>query len=945
MKNLYLLITFITVLSACQNTAYKKTDNGIIVKLKKTDKNDAKLVKIEVVSDEVIRIIASPKPSIRKKNSLMVIDHENKKTEWQIEENEKSISVKTQKITAKINKSTGEIGFLDSIGNIILTEKTGGWKKFKPVNIEGKSSYCIQQKFESPDDEAFYGLGQHQHNEFNYKGKDVELAQHNIVSVVPFLVSNKNYGILWDNYSITKFGDDREYEELNSLTTYSKNGKKVGLTATYSSKSDKNKIYYKATEKRISYQFLDSLQNLPEKFDMADGVVTWEGAIESKSSGIHKFLLYSSGYIKCWLNNELVLDNWRQGWNPWSRKLFLKMEKDKKYPVKLEWIPDGGQAFVSVKCLSPLDPIEQNRLSLTSEVGDIIDYYFVYGKTYDEIISGYRYITGKAPIMPKWAMGYWQSRERYQTSEQLLGVVKEYRNRKIPLDNIVLDWQYWEEDKWGSHNFDSTRFPDPKAMVDKIHNKYNARIMISVWPKFYKGIDNYNLFDEKGWLYKNNIEQERIDWVGPGYQSTFYDAFNVDAGKLFWSLINKNLYSKGFDAWWLDATEPDMHSNISIKERKLNMHPTDLGPGAEYFNGYSLMNSKAVFEGQMEENPDKRVFILTRSAYAGQQRYSAATWSGDVACRWYDLEAQISAGINFCISGIPYWTHDIGGFSIENRYYNMSSADIDEWRELNCRWFQFGAFTPLFRSHGQFPLREIFNMAPENHTVYKSMVYYDKLRYRLMPYIYSLAGMAYHNDYTIMRALVMDFYDDKLTENIGNQYMFGPHLLINPVYKYKERRKKLYLPATNGWYNLYDGDYYDGGQVVQTMAELSRIPVFVKEGAIIPFGPEIQYADEKHADPTTLFVYTGKNGEFEIYEDENTNNNYLNGDYAIIPIKYNEASKTLTIGKREGKFKGMIETRTFNIVKVSKEKPVALDFDIAPDEIIVYNGNEVIINI
>ncbi|MFC2137257.1 TIM-barrel domain-containing protein, partial [Bacteroidota bacterium] len=704
-------------------------------------------------------------------------------------------------------------------------------------------------------------------------------------------------------------------------------------------------IYKSKIENRISYEYLDSLLNFPEEFDMPDGIVTWEGFIESQKNGVHKFSLYSSGYLKCWLKNELVLDNWRQGWNPWSRKLTLDMKKGEKYPIKVEWIPDGDQAFASLKWLSPLDLSEQNRLTLSSEVGDMIDYYFVYGETYDEIISGYRYITGKAPIMPKWAMGYWQSRERYQTSEQLLDVVKEYRDRQIPIDNIVLDWRYWEDDKWGSHDFDLTRFPDAKAMIDEVHNTYNARIMVSVWPKFYKGIDHYNLFNEKGWLYKRNIEQGRVDWVGPGYQSTFYDAFNSEAGKLFWKLINEKLYSKGFDAWWLDATEPDMCSNLSIEERKLNMHPTALGPGAEYFNGYSLMNSKAVYEGQMEVNPDKRVFILTRSAFAGQQRYSSATWSGDVACRWYDLEAQIPAGINFCISGIPYWTHDIGGFSIENRYYDMSSADIEEWRELNCRWFQFGAFTPLFRSHGQFPLREIFNMAPENHTVYKSMVYYNKLRYRLMPYIYSLAGKAYHDDYTIMRALVMDFSDDRITEGIGDQFMFGPNLLINPVYKYKERHRKLYLPATNGWYNLYDGDFYDGGQVIFTMAELSRIPIFVKEGAIIPFGPEIQYSDEKPADPITLFVYTGKDGEFEIYEDENTNNNYLNGAYAVIPIKYNEESKTVTIGKRNGSFDGMVESRTFNIIQVSKNKPVALDYDNTPDKTIQYNGEEVTIQL
>jgi len=332
------------------------------------------------------------------------------------------------------------------------------------------------------------------------------------------------------------------------------------------------------------------------------------------------------------------------------------------------------------------------------------------------------------------------------------------------------------------------------------------------------------------------------------------------------------------------------------------------------------------------------VFILTRSAFAGQQRYPAATWSGDVATRWYDLKAQIAAGLNFCLSGIPYWTTDIGGFAVEPRYEHPQASDLDEWRELNTRWFQFSTFCPLFRVHGQYPYREMFNIAPEDHPAYQTMLAYDQLRYRLMPYIYSLTSMVTQQDYTIMRALVMDFGYDKNVFNIGDQFMFGPALLINPVTEYKARTRLMYLPAGTGWYALTSGQHFNGGQKIQADAPYSDIPIFVMEGSILPCGPEIQYTDEKVADPIRLFVYTGRDGYFTLYEDENVNYNYERGKFAQIPISYCEKEKTLTIGKRMGKFPGMLEQRTFEIVWISAQKPTGLNFLAQPDARVCYDG-------
>ena len=564
-----------------------------------------------------------------------------------------------------------------------------------------------------------------------------------------------------------------------------------------------------------------------------------------------------------------------------------------------------------------------------------IDYYFVYGKNMDEVISGYRTLTGKSQIMPKWAMGFWQSRERYKTQFELVNTLKEFRNRKIGIDNIVQDWFYWPETEWGSHKFDPDRFPNPKEMVDTVH-QLNAKIMISVWPKFYATTEHFRQFDSQGWMYRQAVKDSIRDWVGPGYVGSFYDAYAEGARKLFWKQMEENLYPKGFDAWWMDASEPNVQDNTDIDYRKKLCGPTALGPSAKYFNAYALVNAQSIYEGQRGVDPNKRVFLLTRSGFAGLQRYSTATWSGDIGTRWEDMKAQISAGLNFAMSGIPYWTMDIGGFCVEKRYdagqriydeTGVENENLKEWRELNARWYQFGAFSPLYRAHGQFPYREPFNIAPENHPAFQTINYYNKLRYRLMPYIYSLAGMTWFNDYTIMRALVMDHGKDAVVNNISDQYMFGNSLMVCPVYEYKATKRNVYFPNTSGWYDFYTGKFIAGGTQQTVDAPYVRMPLYAHEGAIIPFGPEIQFTDEKKPDNITLYVYGGKNGKFTLYEDEGVNYNYEKGAYATIDFNYDEASKTLRISDRKGTFDGMLQNRKFNVVLVNQAVPKPYDPD------------------
>ena len=555
-----------------------------------------------------------------------------------------------------------------------------------------------------------------------------------------------------------------------------------------------------------------------------------------------------------------------------------------------------------------------------------MDWYFIAGEDMDEIISGYRTLTGKAPVMPKWAMGYWQSRERYKTSTEMIEALEGFRKRNIPIDNIVMDWSHWEEDAWGSHEFDPARFPDPKAMVDSIH-ALGGRMMISVWPKFYVDTEHYKEFNDKGWMYNKAYEDGVRDWIGQGYLYGFYDAYAPEARELFWKQMYDHYYPLGIDAWWMDASEPNIRDCTNMEYRKALCGPTALGSSTEFFNAYSLVNADAIYNGQRGVDPDRRVFLLTRSGFAGLQRYSTATWSGDIATRWEDMKAQISAGLNFAISGIPYWTMDIGGFCVENRYVagqqvwdatGKENADYKEWRELNTRWFQFGAFCPLYRAHGQFPFREPWEIAPEGHPAYESILYYTQLRYRLMPYIYSLAGMTYFDDYTIMRPLVMDFMDDVDVLNIGDTYMFGPAFLVAPVYEYGARSREVYFPECEGWYDFYTNEFVAGKQSAAVAAPYDRMPLYVRAGSIVPFGPQIRWSDEKPADVIDLYVYQGADGSFTLYEDENVNYNYEKGLYSMIEFEYDDRMKLLSIEEREGEFPGMLQERTFNIIPVSK---------------------------
>ena len=938
---LTLLILAFMALNACTG-AFRQDESGVTIKVQDPAENGPALVRLEVMGEKLIHVSATPEKKFADPESLIIIPAQEQ-TPFTVAQNGDTVTVATSSVKANVLASTGEVWFTDVEGNMILREETGGGKSFEPIEVEGTHGYSFRQVFDSPADEAFYGLGQHQADEFNYKGKNEELFQYNTKVSVPFIVSNKGYGVLMDSYSMMRFGNPEDYKQLGEVfRLYDKNGKEGCLTGTYvpahgeTIVRDEPKIYFE----HLVAPEMARVVNLPEDFQFYGSNVTYEGAIEASETGDYQFILYYAGYTTVTIGGEVVVpERWRTAWNPNAFKFTVRLEAGQKTPLRIDWTPDGGVSYCGLRVYDVVDPVQQAKHQWWSEMTRQMDWYFIAGDDMDEVISGYRTLTGKAPIMPKWAMGYWQSRERYKTSTEMIEALEGFRKRNIPIDNIVMDWSHWEEDAWGSHEFDPARFPDPKAMVDSIHN-LGGRMMVSVWPKFYVDTEHYKEFNENGWMYNRAKEDGVRDWIGQGYLYGFYDAYAPEARELFWNQMYEHYYPLGIDAWWMDASEPNIRDCTDMDYRKALCGPTALGSSTEFFNAYSLVNADAIYNGQRGVDNDKRVFLLTRSGFAGLQRYSTATWSGDIATRWEDMKAQISAGLNFAISGIPYWTMDIGGFCVENRYvagqeiFNRTgkeNADQKEWRELNTRWFQFGAFCPLFRAHGQYPFREPWEIAPEGHPAYESIVYYTKLRYALMPYVYSLAGKTWFDDYTIMRPLVMDFMADADVTNIGDAYMFGPAFLVAPVYEYGARSREVYFPECEGWYDFYSNEFLSGGESRAVAAPYGRMPLYVRAGSIVPFGPEIQWSDEKPADVIDLYIYQGADGEFTLYEDENVNYNYEKGLCSKIDFKYDDRMKLLSIEERQGEFPGMLEERTFNVIPVSKN-------GVGKKQTVQYNG-------
>lgn len=925
-KGVRLGLVLLIVLTSCSFSSRAANEpNQVLSVQKNTDGVTLKLqqgtLRLQIFSPRVIRVLytrgvpgtpdgtaAAPGPTSSPEATSLSVITQPAAVSWQLIKTSRDLRVRTAALETRVERTTGAVSFYDEKGNSLLTE---GQRSLTPNQIGNFSTLKSRQEFVLPKDEAFYGLGQHQAGLINYRDSIVHLQQENMKVAIPFLVSSRGYGVLWDNPAVTDVnlgaGEERAIP-ANQLFTDA--GTEGGLTGHYFKDEQFATTLDTRTDVQINFDWTTAP---PAGLPHDHYSIRWTGSLSVNQAGPYTFFVCGDDGVRLWIDDKLLVDDWNSH-SAETHVARISLAANTRHQIRLDYYQSRNAARVQLAWAPPSLP---QVVSWSSESATAIDYYFMYGPELDSVIASYRQLTGPAPLFGKWAWGFWQCKERYKSQQELLDVVAEYRKHKIPIDGIIQDWQYWAPAPWGSHEFDPTRYPDPARLTKQLHAAH-THLLISVWPKFDPRSENAVELRESGGVYP-----QVITYMGDGQ---WLDPFNPTARRIYWRQISKKLFRYDIDGWWLDGSEPELNA----KTGEYREFTTAAGPGARVNNAYPLMLSTAVYQGQRAETNNKRVFILTRSAYAGQQRNAAVTWSGDIRGNWDVFRNQIPAGINFSLSGIPYWNTDTGGFF---------GIDPDEAgsRELFTRWFQYSAFCPMFRVHGTDKPKEMWRF---DEGTEKILIAYDELRYHLLPYIYSVSWNVTHKGSSMMRGLVMDFRQDPRVADIPDQYLFGPALMISPVTKPAATTRSVYLPAGANWIDFWSGKSYNGGQTIDALAPIERLPLFVRAGSILPYGPAIQYALEK-ADPIELRVYRGANGSFTLYEDEGDNYNYEKGSYASIPISWNETKRMLTIGKRQGTFPGMLRERTFRIVWVGQEHGSGINNIQNADDTIRYDGSAV----
>ena len=750
---------------------------------------------------------------------------------WTVQQTPDSVIVETGLIRAVYTSSDETLCFCEqATGAELLREKA---VHFVRTSAENGWTGSVEQVFCSPEDELIGGMGQQADGAVNYKGRFVHLNQFNTISAVPVFVSTKGYGVLWNNCSLT---------ELNRKRT------------------------------PLPLEFNPCTKTSSAVFTPAQtGEYVW---ILEK---LNKNLGYEDMTLK--IGDTMVIERGTS----WHANFYTGtawLEAGKEYPVLLN----------ACAALSYQTPSQREETSVWSEVGSGVDYCFLYGPEAAGVVRAYRRLTGDAPLFPKWAYGYWQSKECYRTGQEVLDVAAEHRRRGHPIDAIVQDWQYWGDFGWNALEFSPDYAENIEEVIRALHSQ-DIHFMVSVWPNFGEGSKSpaYEEFRQRGFL----MDDAALKGIGnytaalQGFRKNYYDAWNPEARDALWRRMEEGLFRKGVDAWWLDGTEPNLWSI----QGAYHMYDTCRGPAARWLNAYTLAHSRGIYEHQRQSDAQKRVFILSRTGFAGIQKYATAVWSGDTWYSWQTFRRQIADGLQYTLSGLPYWTSDIGGVM-------GGGCDSPEYRELYVRWFQFGAFCPIFRAHGTKNPREVWQFGEE---VERILHRYLMLRYRLLPYIYSLAWQITRYQGTMMRSLWMDFRADRRTWKIADQYLFGPSLMVCPVTEPGASSREVYLPAGCGWYDFWTNLWHEGGASVTADAPLETLPLFVKAGSILLTGPETLHTCAEN--PVEIRVYSGGDAEFAWYRDGGDGYAYETGGYAEVLLSWREQERTLTLNAQQGSFR------------------------------------------
>lgn len=789
---------------------------------------------------------------------------------YKIKKEKGLVSVCLSNLKAQVDMQTGKITFLSPKGDVLLMEKE---RELSPSSVQNMKTFCAMQAFHSTKDEALFGLGQFQDGYLNVRGLSRHLTQVNTQISIPFIMSNKGYGILWNNYGLTDFNP------------------------------------------------ADHKINLVHKGTSGDAVVVDVTSTEGRKKEVRSSSIFAASITVpaagCY---SIMLDVGQ----PMARKHHLRIGDKTVFDMSNVWLPPTTSAIIELeagvhKIEAELEKDDQptvyfkeveDETVFRSPTADCIDYTFFAGNA-DDVIAAYRNTTGEVPMMPKWALGYIHCRERFNTQQEIIQTATRFRKDSLPMDLIVQDWQYWGKLGWNAMQFDEANYPDPKKLVDDLH-AIDARLMLSVWSKIDPKSEVGQIMNAKGYYIPNT------SWV---------DFFNPEAAACYWDNFSERLLKPyGIDAWWQDATEPENDDLVGKKIWNGTI------PGELFRNTYPLLVNKVVYEGSRRDAPNKRVMILTRSAFPGMQRYGTVTWSGDVGHDWETLRRQIVGGLGMTVSGLPWWTYDAGGFFRpgDNQYIDP------KYHECFLRWLQTSVFLPLMRVHGYMSNTEFWNYGARMADLARKSL---NTRYSLFPYIYSEAANISFKGGTMMRPLVMDYASDTLAISQKYEYMFGSSLLVAPVVEENKKTWDVYLPENKGgWYDFWTGQFIAEKGWKQVPVTLEQIPVFVKAGTILPFADGKFQTTQAAAEADWIIkVFAGADGTYTVYEDDGTNYDYEKGLYSNIRFIWNDARNELTITRREGKFPGMNTTRNIRIIKISN----ALNGNTNKEKTIIYNGQKV----
>lgn len=795
------------------------------------------------------------------------------RTDYAFRENGNELEISVPRLKVSVMKQGGNLTFRNERDEVLLAEKPDG-RTLHATDLGEEKTYSVEQRFKSPTDEYLFGTGQFQDGYLNIRGLSRRLVQQNTQISIPFVLSSKGYGLLWHNYGLTYFNP---LDHRIALTRENRDGQTqvVDATSTEGTKKEVRKLNLFSGDFRVSEAGKYAL--------LLD--------VGSKMGKKHRIKV--DGKQVSDVNNI---------WLPSTTSLLMDLEAG-RHTVEVEAASNDKPVFFFGKVT--------NETVFRSPVADCID-YTVFGGYGDEVIGSYRSLTGHAPLMPKWALGYIHCRERFKSQDELLQTAREFRNRRLPVDLMVQDWLYWGKYGWNAMQFDETTYPDPAGMVSALHG-LNMRLMLSVWSK----IDQNSAVGKEFEKHKYYIDN-----------TTWVDFFNPEAAAFYWSHFSRNLLSKDIDAWWQDATEPendDLHGRMVARNTL---------QGDRVRNIYPIMVCKTVYEGSRKDKPGKRTMILTRSGFSGLQRYAAATWSGDVGNDWETLRRQIAGGLNYMASGLPWWTYDAGGFFRPGNQYKSK-----DYHECFLRWFQTSTFLPLQRVHGYQTDTEFWNFGTEVMNISKK---YLDFRYRMLPYIYSEAAAVTFKGSTLMRPFVMDFARDRKALECRYAYMFGPSLLVAPVVYPGQTVYPVYLPdaGNSAWYDFWTGQVHQGGSTVDVPVSLDKIPLFVRAGSILPLGEAKQHTEDKPGDAWEIRIYPGKDARYTLYEDEGTNYDYEQGAYSTFDLIWDDKKQVLTLSDRKGSFRNMVTKRYLKIVKVSPRQGIGMEESGRINKKVLYTGKK-----